>query len=316
PDLREIGPFLRLQAWKRSRPTRARPTPVGDAARLGHRPAEGNATVARRRVGTMSTKRRVPAAVLGPVLLILGALLIIGSDLPKRQCQNGTDCFQLSDTIDSPGILSLARIGPLIVGAYHALDPLDLAVGEGGPGAWATSTVDSTGSVGDYPSALIADAGGLFISFYDVSNGDLKVAVRESGLWTITRVDTAGRVGLYTSLTKVPGGYGIAYFDSTKGDLKYAGKIGVGPWAGATVDSVGVVGMYPSVAARDTNVFISYYDLTNGDLRFAIRSPCHPSCGYTWSSSAVDVVGNVGGYTSQILTATGSGIAYYDFTNL
>src|SRR5262249_27234941 len=65
-----------------------------------------------------------------------------------------------------------------------------------------------------------------------------------------------------------------------------------------------------------TNVFISYYDLTNGDLRFAIRSPCHPSCGFTWSSSAVDAVGNVGGYTSQILTATGSGVAYYDFTNL
>ncbi len=67
--------------------------------------------------------------------------------------------------------------------------------------------------VGRYTS--ITTAGGrVYVSYYDVTGGNLKVAIRAaSGGWTKYAVDSAGDVGLYTSIaTDADGKPAIAYF--------------------------------------------------------------------------------------------------------
>ncbi|HHT9109395.1 MAG TPA: Ig-like domain-containing protein, partial [Candidatus Wunengus sp. YC64] len=65
--------------------------------------------------------------------------------------------------------------------------------------------------------------GNAHISYYDVTNGDLKYAADASGSWVATTVDSDGDVGLYTSTAlDTSGNAYISYFDNTKGDLKYA----------------------------------------------------------------------------------------------
>src|SRR5262245_52024097 len=61
--------------------------------------------------------------------------------------------------------------------------------------------VDPTGIVGQYTSLALDASGHPRISYYDVTNGDLKYAAKNGATWTIETVDGAsGDVGQYTSL--------------------------------------------------------------------------------------------------------------------
>lgn len=68
-----------------------------------------------------------------------------------------------------------------------------------------------------------ADGFGL-ISYYDATNGDLKVAHCTNTACsssTVAAMDTGGNVGQYTSITIVGDGTGlISYYDVTNGNLK------------------------------------------------------------------------------------------------
>lgn len=69
--------------------------------------------------------------------------------------------------------------------------------------------------VGRYTDVAAAADGRVFVSYYDVTQGDLKLAVRSpAGEWTRLTVDGAqGDVGLYTSIgIDASGRVGIAYF--------------------------------------------------------------------------------------------------------
>src|SRR5205814_835508 len=88
------------------------------------------------------------------------------------------------------------------------------------------STVDSIGLVGTDSSITIgADDLGL-ISYYDGSNGDLKVAHCANAACssaTLATLDSAGDVGAYTSITIGADGRGlISYQNVTNDDLKVA----------------------------------------------------------------------------------------------
>ncbi len=89
------------------------------------------------------------------------------------------------------------------------------------------SAVDTGGFTGLYTSIAIGTDGNPVISYYDSTNGDLKVAKCANpactGAATLTAVDTAGDVGHYTSIAiGTDGTPVISYWDATNADLKVA----------------------------------------------------------------------------------------------
>ena len=69
------------------------------------------------------------------------------------------------------------------------------------------------GDVGQYPDIALDSAGRAFVSYYDATNGDLKLARQAAGRWQVETVDSGGDgarrdVGRYTSLALDTGGSG------------------------------------------------------------------------------------------------------------
>ena len=138
------------------------------------------------------------------------------------------------------------------------------------------TTVDSTGGVGRYSSIAIGDNGYPVISYYDMTNDDLKVVACTTtdctGTPAITTVDSTGDVGLETSIAIGDNGYPvISYYDSTNEDLKVVACTTAdctGTPTIMTVDSTGNVGRYPSIAIDDNgHAVIAYLHSTLNDLK-------------------------------------------------
>ncbi len=188
--------------------------------------------------------------------------------------------------------------------------------------AGAAATVDSAGDVGRYTSITLGADGLGLISYYDVSNGDLKVlhcgnAACSSGNLSTT-LDSMGDVGWYTSITIGADGLGlISYYDVTNGDLKvlHCSNAACSSGTVTTVDSAGDVGRYTSVTlGADGLGLISYSDITNADLK--VLHCGNAACNSGNLSTTVDSAGTVGYNTSITIGADGLGlISYYDFTN-
>src|SRR5207249_3235439 len=116
------------------------------------------------------------------------------------------------------------------------------------------TTVDSIGSVGSYTSLRLNAAGNPVVSYYDETNGDLKLATctaacaTDSPTWVLTVVDhTSADVGRFPSLELVNGNPVISYRDKTNGDLRLATctadcATDVANWVFTTIDSEGDVG--------------------------------------------------------------------------
>jgi len=143
-------------------------------------------------------------------------------------------------------------------------------------GAAALTAVDSVASVGKYTSIAIGGDGLAIISYFDTTNGDLKVAqcanAECTGSATLTTVDSTGTVGQYTSIRIGSDGLPvISYYDVTNGNLKVAHCADAACSASDTqtaVDSSGDVGRYTSIAiGADGLPVVSYLDFTNGDLK-------------------------------------------------
>ncbi|WKZ81701.1 MAG: cell wall-binding repeat-containing protein [Acidimicrobiia bacterium] len=139
-------------------------------------------------------------------------------------------------------------------------------------------TVDSeVFDVGKYSSLALDRSGFPIISYYDVTNADLKVARCSDAACTTsvrTAVDPGNLVGTYTSLVlDVADNPVISYYDEANGDLKLAHCRNPACTSGTvivTVPSLGDVGKYSSLALDPAgNPVIAYYDGFNTDLALA-----------------------------------------------
>ena len=235
------------------------------------------------------------------------------------------------NTVDSTlfvGQYSSITIGAdgLPVISHYAYSDSDLKVAHCGDAACSTgnttTTVDSGGDVGQYTSITIGTDGLPVISYYDSTNRSLKIAHCGDATCstgnTLTTVDSTGNAGQFTSISI--GGDGlpvISYYGSNALKVAHCGNATCS--AGNTintVDATAMVGIYSDIAlGSDGLPVISYYDTTNDDLKVA-------HCGDVTCSSgniltAVDMIGNVGLFTSITIGADGFPvISYKDNTNL
>ncbi|MDP1795362.1 MAG: hypothetical protein Q8K63_14585 [Acidimicrobiales bacterium] len=181
------------------------------------------------------------------------------------------------------------------------------------------ATVDAAGVVGRYSSIAIGADGLPLISYYDATNGDLKVAhcvnLACAGNVTTSTVDSAGDVGQFSALTIGADGIGvIAYFDATNGDLKVARCTATACTVvtKAVLDAGGVVGQHASIALGADNVpAIAYFDATRSRLKFTRCSDA--SCKGGASTVTLDPTSIAGQFSSIAVGIDGMPvIAYYD----
>jgi predicted regulator of Ras-like GTPase activity (Roadblock/LC7/MglB family) len=140
--------------------------------------------------------------------------------------------------------------------------------------------VDGTGGddVGLYNSITIGVDGLPIISYYDSTNGNLRVAHCQDvacSSSTNTVVSSSGDIGRFTSITVGADNLPIiSAYNSTGGNLKVAhcSNVACTSSTKTVVDGQGGddVGLYNSITVGvDGLPIISYYDSTNGNLRVA-----------------------------------------------
>src|SRR5262245_48203134 len=203
---------------------------------------------------------------------------------------------------------------------------LTLSVGAGDntldrPG-FPLTTLDGSGNVGQYSSVATGTDGLALISYYDATNGDLKVAHCSNVACTaatLTTVDSAGSVGQYSSVAIGTDGLAlISYYDASNGDLKVAhcSDVLCTSYTYTTLQSEDNVGLFTSVTiGTDGLGFISYYDATNGDLKVAHCSDLACTTATRTTLTFLKSEGNVGQFTSVTITGGHGLISYYDSTD-
>lgn len=158
---------------------------------------------------------------------------------------------------------------PVVAYVANSYDDLQLVAWNGK--AWVPNHPASTpDNDGYWPSLAVDRKGGLHVSAWNASAGDLKYCLFNGSRWSAEAPDTAGNTGWYSSLAlDADGNPHISYHNHTDWDLKYAVKRG-GTWRSETVDAVGAVGYATSLALDSRGrPRISYYDVGQQDLKVA-----------------------------------------------
>ena len=166
-------------------------------------------------------------------------------------------------------------------------------------GNWLIRTVDWVGYVGQYTSIAVDSLDRSHISYYDLTNRDLKYSFWNGTAWVRETVDSTDGVGRFTSIDldrdQRPH---ICYYDSTNCKVKYAFNDSV-QWQIETLDSPNKEGRYTSLALDSCDrPHISYYDDTNEDLRYSYHD------GTRWHTETVDSWGDVGEFASIAVDST------------
>jgi len=250
-------------------------------------------------------------------------------DLKLAVCNNAACTSPAISTLDSTGTMgygtSIAVTSsnlPVISYTDNTDRNLKLAVCNNAACTSPTlSTLDGAGSsVGYYTSLALTSSGIPVISYYDDTNGNLKLAVCNDAACTtptLSTLDSTGDVGLFTSIaltsSDVPV---ISYFDYSNFDLKLAvcNNAACASPTISTLDSTGDIGWFTSIAVTSSDLpVISYYDRTNGNLKLAV---CTDAACTSPTISTLDSTGLVGEHTSLVLTSSNLPvISYSDASN-
>jgi hypothetical protein len=246
-------------------------------------------------------------------------------------------------TVDSAGFVGfsssveLAATGHPVISYYETIPPFppgdgDLKVVHCNDTACAGGdevphVADGAGNVGLNTSLELDAAGNPVISYYDLTNEDVKLLhcndpACAGGDETPHTVDGPGRLGEFqTSLQlSAVGNPVVSYYDTTNGNLKVVHcndpACAGGDESPQIVDGPGDVGLYSSLRLDAAgNPAISYFDRGNADLKYVRCND--PVCGGgDESPQVVESAGNVGTDTSLDLDTAGHPvISYIDITS-
>ncbi|MEZ5339000.1 MAG: PKD domain-containing protein [bacterium] len=228
-------------------------------------------------------------------------------------------------TVDAPGSTG-SYLSMALVNGNPAFSYFDLFAGlryvralDANGATWGTPlTLDNVITTGAFTSLALLANGYPAISYYDVSNGNLRFdrATNKDGTswFGPMTVDSPGDTGRFTSLALVNGNPAISYYDIGAGNLRYVradNALGSSWGTPKTLDSAGDTGLYSSLEVVSGFPAICYHDATSGVLRY-IRS--QDATGAVWFPSlTLDNADMTGEYCSLALIGNGrQAISYYD----
>jgi hypothetical protein len=192
----------------------------------------------------------------------------------------------------------------------------------GANAAWINREIDTPPDKGQHVSVAIdPSTGEIWVSYYDVTNQDLRVALYmgQNGncgtddSWRCQTVDSAGDVGKYSSIAIWEDKLMVAYYDASNRNLKLAMSDDPLHWVWdiVTLDTALIesasTGLYTSAQFSDTGQeFVAYYfdNPTNVDaLKVAYHTYAngncpHPEVATTWRCDTITTGEGVGQYAS------------------
>lgn len=183
-------------------------------------------------------------------------------------------------------------------------------------GNWYTSSVDTEGDIGLYPSLAFDRFSNPHISYYSRSDESLKLASYDGKEWATETVPADGNAGLFTSLAiRWDGTVFISYYRQDDGSIYVATRSGE-QWSTEKVDIAGTsndrifLEQYETSLALDRNgsPVVSYIQTETQGLMFARLDPEG-----AWSTEPIPGTSPAGWSHSMALDADGSPvISFFD----